>query len=222
MRGDKHAGVNGDMVAKWERGEKGISARYHILLCHLFGVTPEQLGVSPAGADASQPRPARDSESLLSTLDNAAAPLDQLGAAGTALAPQMLTAWHEAANTRRTMLGLLNPAATDPAGHARIIAATIDFEPLATRYTDLYETADPVALHHTVTAHVNAATRALSHDHIQADRRRLLRNLAQVATLTGRLAYEDLGDALSGRAYSLAGPVRSSLRCGRPARRRRA
>ena len=203
MRGDKHAGVNADMVAKWERGEKGISARYRILLCHLFGVTPEQLlGTAPPGAAAPQPRPARDSESLLSMLDNAAAMLDQLGAAGTALAPQMLSAWHEAANTRRTMFGLLDPAATDPAGHARMVTATIeDFEHLATRYTELYETADPVALHHTVTAHVNAATRALTQQHPLAERRRLLRNLAQVATLAGRLAYEDLGDALSGRAY---------------------
>ncbi len=203
MRGDKHAGVNGDMVAKWERGEKGISARYRILLCHLFGVRPEQLlGTTATGATASQPRPARDSESLLGMLDNAAAMLDQLGAAGTALAPQMLTAWHEAANTRRTMLGLLDPAATDPAGHARMVTATIDdFEHLATRYAELYETADPVALSHTATAHVHAATRALGHDDPPADRRRLLRNLAQVATLAGRLAYEDLGDALSGRAY---------------------
>jgi transcriptional regulator with XRE-family HTH domain len=203
MRGDEHAGVNADMVAKWERGEKGISARYRILLCHLFGVTPDQLlGITPTTATASQPRPARDSESLLSMLDNTATMLDQLGAAGTALAPQMLSAWHQATNTRRTMLGLLDPAATDPAGHARMITATIDdLEHLATRYTDLYETADPVALHHTVTAHVNAATRALTQDHPPGDRRRLLRNLAQVATLAGRLAYEDLGDALSGRAY---------------------
>jgi transcriptional regulator with XRE-family HTH domain len=203
MRGDEHAGVNPDMVAKWERGEKGISARYRLLLCHLFGITPDQLlGVTPTTATASQPHPARDAESLLSMLDNAATMLDQLGAAGTALAPQMLSAWHEAANTRRTMLGLLDPAATDPAGHARMVTATIDdLEHLATRYTELYETADPQALHHTVTAHVNAATRALTQDHPPADRARLLRNLARVATLAGRLAYEDLGDALSGRAY---------------------
>jgi hypothetical protein len=114
----------------------------------------------------------------------------------------MFTAWPEQATSRRTMLGLLDPAATDPAGHARMVTATVDdFEHLATRCTELYETADPVALSHTVTAHVNAATRALTQGHPPAERRRLLRNLAQVATLAGRLAYEDLGDALSGRAY---------------------
>jgi tetratricopeptide (TPR) repeat protein len=45
------------------------------------------------------------------------------------------------------------------------------------------------------------ATAALGEEHSAAQRRRLLRNLATVATLAGRLAYEDLGDALSGRAY---------------------
>ena len=42
---------------------------------------------------------------------------------------------------------------------------------------------------------------ALREDRPNSERRRLLRNLAQVATLAGRLAHEDLGDALSGRAY---------------------
>lgn len=56
----------------------------------------------------------RGRESLLSLVDNAAALLDQLGAAGTALAPQVLSAWQEN-TTRRTMLGMLYPAATGPA-----------------------------------------------------------------------------------------------------------
>ena len=40
MQHREHAGVNADMVAKWERGVKGVSPRYRELLCHLFGVTP--------------------------------------------------------------------------------------------------------------------------------------------------------------------------------------
>jgi hypothetical protein len=102
----------------------------------------------------------RDAESLVSMLDDAASLLDQLGAAGTALAPQMLSAWKDTVTSRRTMLGLT-----------------------------------PVA------AHVRMVTAALSRDNTASERRRLLRNLATVATLAGRLAYEDLGDALSGRAY---------------------
>lgn len=42
---------------------------------------------------------------------------------------------------------------------------------------------------------------ALSQEHTAGERRRLLRNRATVATLAGRLASEDLGDAASGRAY---------------------
>jgi hypothetical protein len=52
-------------------------------------------------------------------LDNAAALLDQLGAAGTALAPQILSTWKDGVTGRRTMLGPLDPAATDPASPTR-------------------------------------------------------------------------------------------------------
>ena len=45
------------------------------------------------------------------------------------------------------------------------------------------------------------ATATLGREHTVPQRRRLLRNLATVATLAGRLAYEDLGDAASGRSY---------------------
>ncbi|MGH3807718.1 MAG: helix-turn-helix domain-containing protein [Pseudonocardiaceae bacterium] len=199
--GQGRAAINADMVAKWERGVKGISPRYRALLCQLFGVTAEQLGFAPAVTSAPS-RPSRDAESLVSMLDDAASLLDQLGAAGTALAPQMLSAWKDTVTSRRTMLGLLDPAATDPAGHARAATATVtDFEQLAERYRALHATADPAALLTPVAAHVRMVTAALGREDTAAQRRRLLRNLATVATLAGRLAYEDLGDVLSGRAY---------------------
>ena len=196
-----HAAVNADMVAKWERGVKGISPRYRALLCQLFGVTAEQLGFSPTPSAAPN-QPVRDNESLVSLLDDAANLLDQLGAAGTALAPQMLSAWKDTTTSRRTMLGLLDPAATDPAGHARAATATItDLEQLAQRYQALHATADPAALLTPVAAHIRMATATLGQEHTAPQRRRLRRNLATVATLAGRLAYEDLGDAASGRSY---------------------
>ncbi|MDQ2881248.1 MAG: helix-turn-helix domain-containing protein [Actinomycetota bacterium] len=199
--GQGRAAINADMVAKWERGVKGISPRYRALLCQLFGVTAEQLGFAPAVTSAPS-RPPRDGESLVSMLDDAASLLDQLGAAGTALAPQMLSAWKDTVTSRRTMLGLLDPAATDPAGHARAVTATAtDFEQLAERYQALHATADPAALLTPVAAHVRMVTAALGREDTAAQHRRLLRNLATVATLAGRLAYEDLGDVLSGRAY---------------------
>jgi hypothetical protein len=114
----------------------------------------------------------------------------------------MLSAWKDTVTSRRTMLGLLDPAATDPAGHARAATATItDWEQLAERYQALHATADPAALLTPVAAHIRMVTAALSREHTVTERRRLLRNLATVATLAGRLAFDDLGNAASGRAY---------------------
>jgi hypothetical protein len=191
------------MVAKWERGVKGVSPRYRELLCRLFGVTPAQLGLKktpPVTAERS--RSLTDDQSLVAMLDNAAGLLDQLGAAGTALAPHLLHAWKDAVTTRRTMLELLDPSATDPVGHARATTATVaDLEQLTERYHALYETADPAALLTSVAAHVRLAQDALHEDYTLDERRRLLRNLAEVAILAGRLAADDLGNTMSGRAY---------------------
>jgi transcriptional regulator with XRE-family HTH domain len=201
MERRERAGINADMVAKWERGVKGISPRYRELLCRLFGVTPAQLGLKntpPVTAERS--RSLTDDQSLVAMLDNAAGLLDQLGAAGTALAPHMLHAWKDTVTIRRTMLGLLDPSATDPAGHARATTATVaDLEQLGERYHALYETADPAALLTSVAAHVRLAQDALRQDPAPGDRRRLLRNLAEVSVLAGRLAADD--NTMSGRAY---------------------
>jgi hypothetical protein len=60
------------------------------------------------------------------------------------------------------MLGLLDPAAADPAGHARAATATVtDLEQLAQRYQVLYATADPAALLTPVAAHVRMVTAAV-------------------------------------------------------------
>ena len=201
MERRERVGVNADMVAKWERGAKGISPRYRELLCRLFGVTPDQLGLKSSPVTGAT-RSRINDQSLVTMLDNAASLLDQLGAAGTALAPHMLHAWKDAVTNRRTMLGLLDPGATDPAGHARAATATVaDLEQLAERYQALYETADPAALLTSVAAHVHMAQDAPRQNPGADERRRLLRNLAEVAIIAGRLAADDLGNAMSGRAY---------------------
>jgi transcriptional regulator with XRE-family HTH domain len=203
MERRERAGVNADMVAKWERGAKGISPRYRELLCRLFDVTPDQLGLKNVLSVGAERVPAKvDDQSLVAMLDNVAGLLDQLGAAGTALAPHMLHVWKEAVTTRRTMLGLLDPSATDPIGHARATTATVaDLEQLAERYQALYDTADPAALLTSVAAHVRMAQDTLRQNLPTDMRRRLLRNLAEVAILAGQLAADDLGNTLSGRAY---------------------
>ena len=166
-------------------------------------MTPDQLGLKDvtSTADARCLPPAED-ESLVGMLDNAAQLLDQLGAAGTALAPHLLHAWKDTVTTRRAMLGLLDPppptrsATPAPPPHH---SPTWSSSP--TRYQALYPSADPKALLTSVAAHVRMATDALRHDPSPDERRRLLRNLAQVAILAGRLASEDLGNTMSGRTY---------------------
>jgi hypothetical protein len=114
----------------------------------------------------------------------------------------MLHVWKEAVTTRRTMLGLLDPSATDPISHARATTATVaDLEQLAERYQVLYDTADPRALLTSVAAHVRMAQDTLRQNLPTDMRRRLLRNLAEVALLAGQLAADDLGNTMSGRAY---------------------
>ena len=46
VRRSERVGVNADMIAKWERGEKNPSIRYRELLCLLYGATPEYLGIA--------------------------------------------------------------------------------------------------------------------------------------------------------------------------------
>src|SRR5215471_17218525 len=56
LRRHEHVGVNADMVAKWERGEKRPSPRYRELLCVLFEADAHALGFGgPAPAEASAP-----------------------------------------------------------------------------------------------------------------------------------------------------------------------
>ncbi|MGH2456887.1 MAG: helix-turn-helix transcriptional regulator [Pseudonocardiaceae bacterium] len=178
----EHVAVNADMAAKWERGVKGVSPRYRERLCRLFGVTADQLGLknTPSLVAAREVSPGRD-ESLVGLVDQAAQLLDQLGAAGSVLAPHMLQAWKDGASARRTMLGLLDPAATDPVGRARAVTATVaDLEQLAERYQTLHETADPAVLMTSVAAHLRMTGDALRHEPEPGERRRLLRNQAQV------------------------------------------
>ncbi|MDQ3764574.1 MAG: helix-turn-helix domain-containing protein [Actinomycetota bacterium] len=77
MERHERVGVNADMVAKWERGAKGISPRYRELLCRLFGVTPDQLGLKNTPRTATESiRPRTDDQSLVAMLDRAAGLLD--------------------------------------------------------------------------------------------------------------------------------------------------
>jgi len=149
------------------------------MLCRLFGVAPDQLGLkNTPPVTAERTLPLTDDQSLVAMLDNTAGLLDQLGAAGTALAPHMLHAWKDAVTSRRTMFGLLDPSATDPVGHARAATATVDdLEQLAERY-------HAVGFQKSVTCAEQQFHAARSYSLIKPPRiaRRLIRPLLRSAT----------------------------------------
>ena len=209
-------GVNADMVAKWERGVKGISPRYRELLCLLFGVSAEYLGIGPATPvrpAAADRAPSAADHSLVTALGGAAAVLEQLGPAGGILQPRMFEAWKDDLMRRRALLKLLGmapavaglPAMADADRRPKSGTLTpdhlTDLDQLADRYQVLYHSTPPAALLTPVVAHLHTLGDLLRQGCAPAERQRLLTNRARVATLAGRLAFFDLHDAMSARAY---------------------
>ena len=199
----KNVGCNADMVGKWENGRKGVSPLYRELLAKLFGVTIAQLGIdtdADLGADDTP-----TDRSLLAFLDTAAGLLDQLGAAGAVLQPQLFALWKDEIANRRAMFALIDPLTTAPAATT---AGPLDLDAvdqLADRYERLFDTADPAALLAPVAAHVRMLGDALRGPVSPGDRQRLLRNRVRAAILAGRLAFERLDNSMSARAfYSVA------------------
>jgi transcriptional regulator with XRE-family HTH domain len=211
LRRHEHVGVNPDMVAKWERGEKRPSPRYRDLLCLLFGVDAQGLGVGGAAAPATGTRPEAGDGSLIATLGGAASLLDQLGAAGAILQPRMFDVWKDELMHRRALLKLMGAAAAtgfastfeaDPARSGKPTPDTIhDLDQLADRYQVLYHSTAPAVLMTPVVAHLETLRDLIRQGGAAPLRRKLLANRARVATLAGRLAFFDLRDPLTARGY---------------------
>lgn len=206
----KHVGVNADMVAKWERGDKRPSPMYRDLLCLLYGVSVDQLGLGIVAKRA--PVQSTADASLLATLGGAASVLDQLGAAGAILQPRMFDAWKEELMQRRALLKLIGmtPAVTmsmaaEDSRRSRAGKPTPeivrDLDHLADRYQQLYHSTAPAALMTPVVAHLDTVGELLRQSPSATERRRLLVNRARVGTLAGRLAFFDLQEPMSARGY---------------------
>jgi hypothetical protein len=139
-------------------------------------------------------------------LDTAAGLLDQLGAAGAVLQPQLFALWKDEIANRRAMFALLDPLTGAPSTPE---AAALDLDTVASSPTPTNActpaTADPGALLTPVAAHVRMVGDALRNQLPAGDRQRLLRNRARVAVLAGRLAFERLQNPMPARAfYSVA------------------
>jgi transcriptional regulator with XRE-family HTH domain len=217
LRFRERVGVNADMIAKWERGEKSPSPRYRELLCLLYGATPECLGI--AGILKGKGSPSQGTVSpvtergLVDALGGAAAILDQLGSAGGILQPRMFDAWKDDLIHRRVVLKLMGimpavtalPSVAESARRSRSGKPTpdnvSDLEQLADRYQALYHSTAPAALMTPVMAHLSTLGDLLRQGPAPAERRRLLVNRARVGTLAGRLSFFDLQDPMAARAY---------------------
>ena len=189
----KQTGVTADTISKWERGDKGISARYRALLAAVFGVTIDQLGLP--GLARGQSAAQRDQGSLVAIVDQAAELLDQLGNAGRAVRPQVLAALTEDVLSRRSMLAFIDtpaPASSPPSPD--------ELDMLADRYQAASATAAPPALMTALTAHLRMVADVLAQDQSTGTRQRLLRNRARVAILAGQLSGA-LGNPMAARAY---------------------
>jgi transcriptional regulator with XRE-family HTH domain/tetratricopeptide (TPR) repeat protein len=211
LRRRERVGVNADMVAKWERGEKRPSPRYRELLSLLFGVDAQTLGIGGAAQPLVGTAADPEDSSLIATLGGAASLLDQLGAAGAILQPRMFGVWKDELMQRRALLKLVGLAST--AGFASLSdtdttrsgnatpEAMQDLDQLADRYQALYHSTAPAILMTPVVAHLETLRDLLRQGGAPPVRRRLLANRARVAALAGRLAFFDLRDQMAARGY---------------------
>lgn len=210
LRRREHVGVNADMVAKWERGEKRPSPRYRDLLCLLFGTDAAALGIGQVLQVAPQVSSEPAEGSLIATLAGAASLVDQLGAAGAILQPRMFGVWKDELMQRRALLKLIGlasaaglaPSHEDVSRPGKPTPETLqDLDFLAGRYQALYHSTAPAVLMTPVVAHLDTLRGLLRQAANAPVRRRLLANQARVAMLAGRLAFFDLRDSLSARGY---------------------
>lgn len=199
------------MVAKWERGAKGVSARYRTLFCLVFGLDQHALGFDRARKPNELVAPGAGSDDrVLATFNDAATLLDELGPAAAILQPRMFDAWKDEIMRRRALLkvmGLAPAAALTSSGASshpttRLSPDTArSLDDLVDRYQLLYHSAAPAALLTPVLAHLQTVGDALRESSTASLRRKFLANRARVATLAGRLAYFDLQDPMAARSY---------------------
>ena len=198
IRYDDHAGVNADMVAKWERGAKGVSPYYRELLALLYGVDARALGlgVTTGLEDAGEQLRGRAQE----VIDL----LERLGPHAAALRPGVLRALQDQVVRRRALLDVMGLLSMD-ADEGDAPLEGVDFDDLADRHQELYHAIDPAVLLSPVVAQYELAGAAVGTSTTAAGQRRLLAARARAAVLAGRLNFFDLNDALAARGYYSAG-----------------
>jgi transcriptional regulator with XRE-family HTH domain len=194
-----HVGVNADMIAKWERGAKGVSAYYRELLALLFGVEPRMLGLR------TNPRGPEVAAAVDDLSRGAYQLLDHLGPGAEVIRTRVVQVVKDQIARRRTLLtvmGLLSMSAEDSGDATAAPSGT--FDDLSDRYQERYHSSDPVALFTVALAHLDAVSAAARRT-TGREQMRLIANQARSATLVGRLSFFDLDDSMAARGhYTLA------------------
>jgi transcriptional regulator with XRE-family HTH domain len=220
-------GLNPNYVREWERGERSVSDHYAPKLAAVLGISIElfvdrrsRRGRAAVPRADEAPRPAASAPKLLGSAASMRDRLLQqwgdlalLGPLGQRLLDKILEPQRSLMVDRRTMLRLLG--ASSAAASLELVGSDtaasfepFDFEPttvnvlesLALRYQGLYHSTPPNELMVPVSAHLELVDDLAKHCS-GATQRRVLRNHSQVALLAGRLAFFDLRDPMSARAY---------------------
>jgi transcriptional regulator with XRE-family HTH domain len=196
-RGERDLGVDATMVSRWERGARHPRPRYVRLLCQLFDLPAEQLGLVPdvdldgmdlaAGDDRRRAAFIREMTSLLGV-----APIPPAGCPGApGLAPAPTEGWE------RLEAALDRPGRVDEETVAHLERMTLALE-------SLEPTAVSSQLLGPATGHLNAVSALLQASQPAALRARLSSVAGEAAGLVGWLRW-NLDDAEGATACFRAG-----------------
>ncbi|MCW2855991.1 MAG: hypothetical protein JWR52_1606, partial [Marmoricola sp.] len=210
----RHAGVNADMVSKWERGLKHPSPFYVRLLCGLFGTTPNDLGFrvhakQPESSEAVAPD-ADDSDDLLGSL----AVLEGSLVPPSLLVPRVVELWRRDVLSRRQTLAI---AGADPLAlklgtdrqllgvhetHVAVDAQTLDQLDRASAHLEAsYYSVESQSLLMPARALSDTVEGFLADVSSRRVRGRLLTTLARANLLAGRVMFFDLNRPFEARSH---------------------
>jgi transcriptional regulator with XRE-family HTH domain/tetratricopeptide (TPR) repeat protein len=174
---------------------------------------PRPAPPTPGGSDSAVPALPASTTSPRDRLVQHWSDLALLGPLGQRLLDKILEPQRTLMVDRRTMLRLLGAGSVAASlellgSDAAAAFEPFDFEPttvnvlesLALRYQALYHSTPPTELMVPVSAHLELVD-DLAKQCSGATQQRVLRNHSQVALLAGRLAFFDLRDPMSARAY---------------------
>ena len=174
---------------------------------------PRPAPPTPGGSDSAVPALPASTTSPRDRLVQQWSDLALLGPLGQRLLDKILEPQRTLMVDRRTMLRLLGAGSVAASlellgSDAAAAFEPFDFEPttvnvlesLALRYQALYHSTPPTELMVPVSAHLELVD-DLAKQCSGATQQRVLRNHSQVALLAGRLAFFDLRDSMSARAY---------------------